>query len=39
MRAGGNATRLHNVSFALDDNSKLLSDARARAFGEANANK
>ncbi|MFI9506682.1 SIMPL domain-containing protein [Nocardia sp. NPDC052566] len=35
IKAGGNETRLRGVSFALDDNSKLLSDARARAFADA----
>ncbi|MGF6882319.1 uncharacterized protein YggE [Nocardia sp. GAS34] len=36
-QAGGNATRIDSVSFALDDNSKLLADARARAFADAKA--
>lgn len=35
VQAGGDDTRMRNVSFALDDNSKLLSDARARAFADA----
>ncbi|WP_228817141.1 SIMPL domain-containing protein [Nocardia transvalensis] len=34
-QAGGNDARINSVSFALDDNSKLLSDARARAFADA----
>jgi len=36
-QAGGNDTRINAVSFALDDNSKLLADARARAFADAKA--
>ncbi|MFF0493904.1 SIMPL domain-containing protein [Nocardia sp. NPDC004068] len=36
-QAGGNETRVQGVSFALDDNSKLLADARARAFDDAKA--
>lgn len=36
-QAGGNDTRINSVSFALDDNSKLLADARARAFADAKA--
>ncbi|MBB5914248.1 hypothetical protein BJY24_003115 [Nocardia transvalensis] len=35
VKAGGNDARLRGVSFALDDNSKLLADARARAFADA----
>lgn len=35
VKAGGNDTRISNVSFNLEDNSKLLSDARARAFEDA----
>ncbi|MBF6175377.1 SIMPL domain-containing protein [Nocardia blacklockiae] len=35
VRAGGNEARIDGVSFALDDNSKLLADARARAFADA----
>ncbi|MQY23752.1 26 kDa periplasmic immunogenic protein [Nocardia sp. RB20] len=34
-QAGGNDTRVDSVSFALDDNAKLLTDARARAFADA----
>ncbi|WP_069160743.1 SIMPL domain-containing protein [Nocardia altamirensis] len=37
IAAGGNETRLRSVSFAIDDNSKLLADARARAFADAKA--
>lgn len=35
VQAGGNDTRINSVSFALEDNTKLLSDARARAFDDA----
>lgn len=35
VKAGGNDTRISNVSFDLEDNSKLLNDARARAFEDA----
>ncbi|GAA1455954.1 SIMPL domain-containing protein [Williamsia maris] len=35
VSAGGNATRLSGVSFRVDDNSKLLTDARSRAFADA----
>ncbi|KIA64776.1 SIMPL domain-containing protein [Nocardia vulneris] len=37
IAAGGNETRLRGVSFAIDDNSQLLADARARAFADAKA--
>ncbi|MFF3221942.1 SIMPL domain-containing protein [Nocardia suismassiliense] len=37
IKAGGNETRLRSVSFAIDDNSQLLADARARAFADAKA--
>ncbi|QIS06579.1 DUF541 domain-containing protein [Nocardia brasiliensis] len=37
VAAGGNETRLRGVSFAIDDNSQLLADARARAFADAKA--
>ncbi|WP_378734432.1 SIMPL domain-containing protein [Nocardia brasiliensis] len=37
IKAGGNETRLRTVSFAIDDNSQLLADARARAFADAKA--
>lgn len=33
--AGGDATRINSVSFSIEDNSKLLSDARAKAFEDA----
>ncbi|MGU3436186.1 SIMPL domain-containing protein [Actinomycetes bacterium M1A6_2h] len=33
--AGGNATRISGVSFRIDDNSALVTDARARAFADA----
>ncbi|MDL9936697.1 SIMPL domain-containing protein [Gordonia sp. ABSL1-1] len=33
--AGGDNTRLSGVSFAIDDNSKLLAQARTAAFGDA----
>ncbi|MFQ6326609.1 SIMPL domain-containing protein [Nocardia sp. CWNU-33] len=35
VKAGGNETRLRGVSFALDDDSRLLADARSRAFADA----
>ncbi|NUS42732.1 MAG: SIMPL domain-containing protein [Mycobacteriaceae bacterium] len=35
VRAGGNNARLSSVAFAIDDKSKLLSDARAKAFDDA----
>ncbi|WP_330250795.1 SIMPL domain-containing protein [Nocardia sp. NBC_00565] len=34
-KAGGNSTRMRGVSFAIDDDSKLLADARSRAFADA----
>ncbi|WP_433730606.1 SIMPL domain-containing protein [Nocardia sp. CA-129566] len=34
-KAGGNETRMRGVSFAIEDNSKLLADARSRAFADA----
>ena len=37
VRAGGDAARLNGVNFALDDDSKLLADARERAFNDAKA--
>ncbi|WP_067704350.1 SIMPL domain-containing protein [Nocardia jejuensis] len=37
VKAGGNETRISSVSFGLEDNTKLLSDARARAFDDAKA--
>ncbi|WP_280355416.1 SIMPL domain-containing protein [Nocardia otitidiscaviarum] len=35
VKAGGNDTRISNVSFDLSDNTQLLEDARARAFADA----
>nr|WP_308188295.1 SIMPL domain-containing protein [Nocardia australiensis] len=35
VKAGGNETRLRGVRFALEDDSQLLADARARAFADA----
>ncbi|WP_068280549.1 SIMPL domain-containing protein [Aldersonia kunmingensis] len=35
VRAGGDAARLGNVSFAIEDDSQLLADARASAFNDA----
>ncbi len=35
VAAGGNAVRINAVSYSIDDDSKLLSDARARAFNDA----
>ncbi|MEC3958673.1 SIMPL domain-containing protein [Nocardia sp. CDC153] len=35
VQAGGNDTRINSVTFGLEDNTKLLSDARARAFDDA----
>jgi uncharacterized protein YggE len=37
VRAGGNAARLGNVAFAIEDDSQLLADARTRAFDDAKA--
>ncbi|WP_330184505.1 SIMPL domain-containing protein [Nocardia sp. NBC_01503] len=37
VKAGGNDTRISSVAFGLEDNAKLLSDARARAFDDAKA--
>lgn len=37
VTAGGNAARLQGVSFALEDNAKLLEQARDAAYGEAKA--
>lgn len=36
-RAGGNATRVSGVSFAIDDDDALLADARRKAFAAARA--
>ncbi|MDH6243654.1 SIMPL domain-containing protein [Mycobacterium sp. OTB74] len=33
--AGGNQTRINSVSYAIDDDSQLVKDARARAFNDA----
>ncbi|OZE74099.1 hypothetical protein CH306_10680 [Rhodococcus sp. 15-725-2-2b] len=33
--AGGNATRISGVSFKIDDDSELITDARSRAFADA----
>lgn len=33
--AGGDATRIRNVSFVIDDDSQLVTDARAQAFNDA----
>jgi hypothetical protein len=35
VKAGGDATRLNSVSYSIEDDSKLVSDARARAFNDA----
>ncbi|RMI34365.1 SIMPL domain-containing protein [Nocardia stercoris] len=35
VTAGGNDVRIHNVSYAIEDDTKLLSDARSRAFADA----
>lgn len=35
--AGGNATRINAVNFTIEDDSKLVADARARAFEDAKA--
>jgi len=35
VAAGGNQTRINSVSFAIDDDSQLVKDARARAFADA----
>lgn len=37
VAAGGDAARLNGVSFDIDDDSKLVADARARAFNDAKA--
>ena len=33
--AGGDATRINSVSYSIEDDSKLVRDARARAFDDA----
>jgi len=35
VSAGGDATRLNSVSYSIEDDSKLVIDARARAFNDA----
>jgi uncharacterized protein len=35
ISTGGNATRINNVSYSIDDDSQLVRDARARAFNDA----
>ena len=35
INAGGNTTRINAVNFSIDDDSKLVTDARARAFEDA----
>jgi uncharacterized protein YggE len=35
VNTGGNATRINAVNFSIEDDSKLVSDARARAFEDA----
>lgn len=35
IAAGGNATRINSVSYSIEDDSTLVSDARARAFNDA----
>jgi uncharacterized protein YggE len=35
INAGGNATRINSVSYSIEDDSKLVTDARARAFADA----
>lgn len=35
VTAGGNATRINSVSYSIEDDSTLVSDARARAFDDA----
>lgn len=35
VNAGGDATRINSVSYSIEDDSKLVSDARARAFNDA----
>lgn len=35
VQAGGNATRISNVAYAIDDDSQLVKDARTRAFNDA----
>lgn len=35
VEAGGNSTRISNVTYAIDDDSQLVKDARTRAFNDA----
>lgn len=35
IAAGGNATRVNSVSYSIEDDSSLVSDARSRAFNDA----
>lgn len=35
VNTGGDATRINSVSYSIDDDSKLVTDARARAFQDA----
>jgi len=35
ISTGGNTTRINSVNFSIDDNSKLVGDARAKAFEDA----
>lgn len=35
VNAGGNSTRINSVSYSIDDDSQLVTDARARAFNDA----
>jgi uncharacterized protein YggE len=35
IKAGGDAARLHGISFGIEDDSKLLAEARKKAFAEA----
>jgi uncharacterized protein YggE len=35
VNAGGDATRINSVSYSIEDDSKLVTDARARAFNDA----
>lgn len=37
VTAGGNATRINAVNFTIEDDSQLVTDARARAFDDAKA--
>lgn len=37
VSAGGDATRINSVDYAIDDDSQLVKDARARAFDDAEA--